>query len=95
MVSPVNRPNFLRSKTGEAVLGSLLTVLLLFFGFRFFWDNGLWGLLQLFVVSLVTGVALKLPFLNKDPRQSSNLVSPTGFKLKTCPAMHRTKTFAL
>jgi hypothetical protein len=66
MVSPVNRPNFLRSKAGEAafgLVGLLLTLLLFFFGFRLFWDNSLWGLLQFVVAALVTGAVSKLNFL--------------------------------
>ena len=59
MISPLNRPNFFRSGLGLwafSFSGLLMTILMFFFGFRLFWDNGLWGLLQLLVVSLLSGV---------------------------------------
>lgn len=67
MVSPINRPNLLRLRAGEALLASiglLLTVQLFFFGFRLFWDNGLLGLLQILTVSLATALLLRLTFLH-------------------------------
>lgn len=67
MIHPVNRPNLFRKGLGELVFGLtglLLTVFLLFFGFRLFWDNGMWGLLQVFVMLIVTGFLGRLQFLH-------------------------------
>lgn len=53
-----NRPSMFRGVAGELALGALglmLSGLLIFFGFRLFWDNGFWGLLQLLVVAFVAG----------------------------------------
>ena len=62
----INRPNMYRGKFGEYVLGLnglIMTVLLIYFGFRLFWDNGFWGLLQFLIVIMISGVLVNLRWL--------------------------------
>lgn len=66
LVPEINKPNFYRGKGGELFLGTVgavLTILLFFFGFRLFWDNGIWGLLQLFLIVLISGFLSRLGLL--------------------------------
>lgn len=63
MVPRLDTPNVFRSKGGQilfGLLGLVLTALCLYFLFRLFSDNGWWGLLQLFIVSLVCGLITRM-----------------------------------
>lgn len=63
MVSPVNRPSLLRTGFGQitfGIAGVILTLMLFYFGFRLFYDNGFWGLLQLVVAAVVSGFFSRL-----------------------------------
>jgi hypothetical protein len=66
MIPLINRPSMYRGKLGEITLagsGLALMTLMLFFGFRLFWDNGFWGLLQLLLTSLVAGALANIRWL--------------------------------
>ena len=63
MVFPLNRPSLLRTGVGQitfGIVGVILTLMLFYFGFRLFYDNGFWGLLQLVVVAVVAGFFSRL-----------------------------------
>ncbi len=65
MVSPVNRPNVLRTGIGQMIFGTVglvLTMMLFYFGFRLFFDNGFWGLLQLVLVIVAAGFFSRMAF---------------------------------
>lgn len=66
LIPAINRPRMYREKLGEYVLGLsglILTALLFYFGFRLFWDNGFWGILQFLIVSMATGIVIKIRWL--------------------------------
>jgi hypothetical protein len=67
LLSTGNRPNIYRGPAGEAVLGVTgltLTLLMFFFGFRIFWDNAWWGLIQLPLAALASGFLTSMSWLN-------------------------------
>ncbi len=69
MVPPINRPNIYRGRLGESIFagtGLALTAMMLFFGFRLFWDNGFWGFLQLVIISAVGGFLANLRWLQQN-----------------------------
>lgn len=66
MLPKINRPNVYRGRFGEILLGLMgfvLSILMFFFLFRLFWDNGLWGILQLLIVSIVVGFVVNRQFV--------------------------------